>query len=683
MAIKQQEFYLVGEDTADNIALQAGQLQEASGGLLTRKGNDTVSSSSDNEIVYGGKGNDEIDGGGGNDSLRGDKDEDTVIGGDGDDWLWGGQENDSIVGGSGNDNLYGDRGIDTLTGGDGTDTFFVLLDDGNIDYITDYQNGSDRIASNNGFLNFDNYIFTAGTGANGAGSSDTVITDKSSNRAIAVLLNVASSTFAASPTPEPTPPPTVTPAPASFDEKFYLVNNNDAAKAIVTGKVKSAWEHYQTVGQAEGRASAPSQVSTFNITFDYRFDTNGYFSDPIDGPNRKATLEAAADYWEAVIQDEFPNVPVGTEFWVEDPQSPTDERKKVVLDKEIDDLLIFVAAQPPGYAAGRTSHGVYTDETGFSDVFPDRRNGVNYEPFAASIMFQNTAVADPTPFDFSDNNGQLGNLFLLANHEIEHALGVSSGVPIFSAKTFESSVIFVGTTVEISFTGTNAKAQNKGNPIPLADLEHVGSIVRSNGGLPSIHGDGNLDAFIPTKVDLALLADVGYKFEGFTLQDSTPTTATEGDDKVLGTDLGDTLNGLGGNDTINGVAGNDSLIGGAGNDILNGGGGNDSLIGDAGNDNLTGGGGSDTFIFEATSAEDRIADFVVADDKIQLAASLGFSDGGAVLNAPGNFFNGTVTDANGNPIPGQRFSKITLSSGNIINILHDDNPLTAANFTII
>ncbi|MEG4573860.1 calcium-binding protein, partial [Microcoleus sp. N3A4] len=216
MTLKQQGIYLLGEDTADNIGLEFGQLQDVPGGLATRKGNDTVSGSSDAEVVYGGKGNDEIEGGGGNDSLRGDKDEDTVIGGDGDDCLCGGQGNDSIVGGSGNDSLHGDLGIDTLTGGSGNDTFFVQLDDESIDYITDYQNGGDRIASDNGFLNFDNFTFSAGTGANGAGSGDTVIVDKSSNRAIAVLLNVASSTFAASPTtPTPTTPTPTTPTPTT------------------------------------------------------------------------------------------------------------------------------------------------------------------------------------------------------------------------------------------------------------------------------------------------------------------------------------------------------------------------------------------------------------------------------------------------------------------------------------
>jgi len=157
---------------------------------------------------------------------------------------------------------------------------------------------------------------------------------------------------------------------------------------------------------------------------------------------------------------------------------------------------------------------------------------------------------------------------------------------------------------------------------------------------------------------LAILADVGYKFDGFTAQDSTPTAATEGDDKVLGTNVADTLNGLGGNDFISGVAGNDSLIGGAGNDTLKG------------------GGGQDTFFFGAANGQDQINDFVVADDKIQIAAGLGFSNGSDVLvPRSGTFFNGKITG-------GGLFSDITLSAGNKIRVFHDQL-LTAANFIII
>ena len=65
--------------------------------------------------------------------------------------------------------------------------------------------------------------------------------------------------------------------------------------------------------------------------------------------------------------------------------------------------------------------------------------------------------------------------------------------------------------------------------------------------------------------------------------------------------------------------------------------------------------------------------FVVADDKIQVAAGLGFSNGVAVLAAITNQL--PVTG-------GGLLSEITLSPGNKISIFHDV-ALTAANFAII
>ena len=59
-----------------------------------------------------------------------------------------------------------------------------------------------------------------------------------------------------------------------------------------------------------------------------------------------------------------------------------------------------------------------------------------------------------------------------------------------------------------------------------------------------------------------------------------------------------------------------------GNDSLNGAGGNDTLFGGLGNDTLTGGAGADVFVFNfapnLSSNFDRITDFSVADDTIQL-----------------------------------------------------------------
>jgi Ca2+-binding RTX toxin-like protein len=53
------------------------------------------------------------------------------------------------------------------------------------------------------------------------------------------------------------------------------------------------------------------------------------------------------------------------------------------------------------------------------------------------------------------------------------------------------------------------------------------------------------------------------------------STATEGDDTLIGTADADIIDGLGGNDSIMGLAGDDTLIGGSGNDTLTGGEGSD------------------------------------------------------------------------------------------------------------
>jgi serralysin len=80
-----------------------------------------------------------------------------------------------------------------------------------------------------------------------------------------------------------------------------------------------------------------------------------------------------------------------------------------------------------------------------------------------------------------------------------------------------------------------------------------------------------------------------------------------GNDRLIASDAGCTLSGVGGNDTLIGGAGNDTLIGGSGVD------------------NLTGGNSGDTFVFlfgnsSATSGQhDRITDFLSGTDYIDLS----------------------------------------------------------------
>ena len=77
--------------------------------------------------------------------------------------------------------------------------------------------------------------------------------------------------------------------------------------------------------------------------------------------------------------------------------------------------------------------------------------------------------------------------------------------------------------------------------------------------------------------------------------------------------------GTAANDTLNGSDLDDLLIGGAGRDSLIGGGGADILIGGGESDWLFGGAGADVFIIERDGSEDRIMDFDLSEDKIDLS----------------------------------------------------------------
>ncbi len=112
------------------------------------------------------------------------------------------------------------------------------------------------------------------------------------------------------------------------------------------------------------------------------------------------------------------------------------------------------------------------------------------------------------------------------------------------------------------------------------------------------------------------------------------STIFSGNDKIVGSNDADTLDGFKGNDTINGGNGGDTIYGNKGNDKLDGEGGNDKISGGAGNDfidagggdnTVTGGGGKDTFHFSSqlnASNYTKITDFKSGQDKIEITKSV-------------------------------------------------------------
>ncbi|HAZ43815.1 MAG TPA: calcium-binding protein [Cyanobacteria bacterium UBA11369] len=157
----------------DNFQLTPGLLAGLPIGLLGLTGNDTITGSSDAEIIngnqgndfifarggddiiYGGKDNDQLWGDEGNDTLSGNLGDDTIYGGTGNDLIRGGKGTDILRGDAGDDTLIGDFGADVLTGGSGSDLFVlrpdtVLADPASADLILDFDKSSDRLGITNG-----------------------------------------------------------------------------------------------------------------------------------------------------------------------------------------------------------------------------------------------------------------------------------------------------------------------------------------------------------------------------------------------------------------------------------------------------------------------------------------------------------------------------------------------------
>jgi Ca2+-binding RTX toxin-like protein len=179
-------------------------------------------------------------------------------------------------------------------------------------------------------------------------------------------------------------------------------------------------------------------------------------------------------------------------------------------------------------------------------------------------------------------------------------LGVPLGAP----------VVVTGTTGNDTLSGS-AAFDALGNPITDAvdGLGGIDSFVLT-GALASyslsIDANGTLLVSGPdgtdtlTGIELLQATDGVYPV-GSLLSFSQPSltgltvssSASTGNDYLVGGIMGDAIGGGAGNDTIAGLTGNDTLFGNAGNDVLLGGDGADQLEGGAGNDLMFGGAGDD------------------------------------------------------------------------------------------
>ena len=311
------------------------------------------------------------------------------------------------------------------------------------------------------------------------------------------------------------------------------------------------------------------------IKFDYRFDTQGFFSSEY-----RSALDYAGTIWSDLLQDNFREVSSATELTIVNPQ--TGVRQTLTYGEEIEDLVIFVGAADNPFnnlQNNSLAEGQYfgTEQAGdifqrrISDDFRGMGAVTDFEPWVGGISFA-TNPEGGWNLDLDTSDRSTANFVSTALSAIGSVLGI------------DTAPIFAELTVNGSFVGVNVRELNNGEPLPL-DRE-LDSLVLGT-------------ASSPTELDLAFLADIGYQIAGYQKQGATPELATAEAETILGSSGSDRLRGFAGNDTILGSSGSDTLLGDEGNDSLQGNAGSDTLNGGLGDDLLQGESGSDLLLGSA------------------------------------------------------------------------------------
>ncbi len=173
-------------------------------------------------------------------------------------------------------------------------------------------------------------------------------------------------------------------------------------------------------------------------------------------------------------------------------------------------------------------------------------------------------------------------------------------------------------TVTLGQQGPGAVALGEGNDsLSLIELPPGLRVV--------VEGDLGTDTLVLSRFvkGVTLSLDLDYVWQDFGLVGAGSVSIFDVEN----------LTGTAKADKLTGSATDNRLVGGAGADTLSGLEGNDTLNGGKGNDRLSGGDGADTFVFLRGDGSDRIGDFTVGSDHIQIGgvsqlSAIGFVQSG-------------------------------------------------------
>ncbi|GBE98419.1 calcium-binding protein [Microcystis aeruginosa NIES-298] len=658
----QNNFGLYGGDGNDTLNGEAGN-DELYGG----NGNDILNGGSEDDYLDGGAGSDTIDGGSGNDRLYLDysaqitpitityTDTQVVTSGVGDTFkaieginllsgsgadnlnfiasslnsnIQGGGGNDFIALGSGNDFLYGQDGNDTLNAGGGRDR----LEGGDGDDLISGGAGDDG----------DDYDWQNNFGLYGGDGNDTLNGE-------------------------------------AGNDELYGGNNNDTLQGTNNG-----------IGEQDYL-----QGGTGNDRFILADTTNTFYDDgnrTLPGTSDYATI-ADFNTTDDIIQlrgssgDYLLSVSgSNTNLYINKPGTEPDELIAVINNQTALSLTasyfsyvssptlpsITLAVAPSSVTEDGTTNLVYTfTRTGVTTnsltvnytVEGTATNGTDYASIPTSVTFAAgsstaTVTIDPT-----------ADTIVESNETVILTLAAGTGYTIGTTTPVTGTINNDDTTVtsQLSINDITVVEGKDNNAILTVTVDNPNSQpITFNYTTAPINATANVDYTSKTgtitiaantstaTISIPILNDnLNEPDEAFTVTLSNPVNATinpeGGIGEVIITDtwqssLTRTLPNnvenlrLIGSNNINGTgnAGNNNITGNNGINQINGG---------AGIDTLTGGLGADTFIFQfgqsTISASDRITDFAINSDKIDL-----LTQGGTAMNAPSSFSraaNSTVT----------------------------------------
>ena len=484
---------------------------------------------------------------------------DTLTGTAGDNLIDGGAGDDQLTGGAGDDILIDGAGQDMLTGGDGADTF-LFQPDGQIDTVTDFQIGIDRLdLSALGWLrNFGQLdIQTTSLGADITFGAETVRILSADGNPLAAadfslsdFLNLEHHPInpATDPIPDPDPDPDPDPPAGidggSGDDVLTGTGADDLVRGFGGGDTLSGGAGADTMEGGSGDDVVRGE------------DGN----DRLDGGAGRDLLYGGpgADFLAGGLAADTLNGDGG------------------------DDTL------QGGAGADNLVGGAGTDTADYSDAPGGKSGGVRVDLQYSSL---NAKYAAGDTLD-----------------GIENVLG-SDGQD-YIAGDAGANLIFGGAYVDflVGRAGDDTIEGGIGNDVLYGGTG--ADVLRGGSGSDRAHYGNALSGLV---LDLANPAantgqGVGDSYDSI--------------EEISGGLYDDTIYGDGGANRLFGFkgVGADQLFGRGGDDYLNGGAGADTLNGGAGSDTMRGGAGTDTFVFNAGA--DVVEDFNTAQaDRIALDVS--------------------------------------------------------------